>query len=239
MSIVQSITYDTALARWLVVLNGITTGYTEYNWTVSHSSGFTGATPVFDVNQVYFKKGQYGTIIVVPGISRFYFALAYKGDVAPLSGTFTITISSTNGTASGSFTYNSVPVVPSAPGTATQAATVNPFNYSAHLDRVVVALETIAVSNAQTNVTMSRILNELTILSTNSQRIRELAESDGINFVGPYEWLTMSSLVKLYEEQGINLNELKAKMDEIPKSSAASSSPLPSVSKNVNSGFTL
>ena len=57
-------------------------------------------------------------------------------------------------------------------------------------------------------------------LSATVSRIKELAEgaNDGIKVLGPWEWVGISSLIKLYQEQGVDLNELKAVIDAVPKS---------------------
>jgi hypothetical protein len=41
---------------------------------------------------------------------------------------------------------------------------------------------------------------------------------DGAHIVGPWEWLGMSSIVKLFDEQGVDITALKASVDSIPKS---------------------
>ena len=62
------------------------------------------------------------------------------------------------------------------------------------------------------------IADKQTAMETYQKKIKELGESNGIHVVGPWEWLGMSSIVKLYEEKGVNLAELKAKVDAVPKS---------------------
>jgi hypothetical protein len=71
------------------------------------------------------------------------------------------------------------------------------INYNDKLERIAVALETIAQTSAV---------------------IKTQAETTGIHIIGPYEWLGYASIVKLFEEKGINFAELKAKVDAITKS---------------------
>ena len=72
---------------------------------------------------------------------------------------------------------------------------------------------------------VSGIATDVNRLATNSDGMlvavsdmKERATGEGLHIVGPWEWLGMSSIVKLYEEKGIDLTELKAKVDAVPKS---------------------
>lgn len=51
------------------------------------------------------------------------------------------------------------------------------------------------------------VANKLTEIETYQQRIKELAEGTGIHFVGPWEWVGLLSLYKLFIEEGKILEE--------------------------------
>ena len=110
------------------------------------------------------------------------------------------------------------------------------FDYSAHLDRVVTALEQLSVSMATISANISimiqhtgqisdtlttsdssKLADNIQILSTKISEMQTLASSSGIHTIGPYEWLAYSSILQLYEEQGIDIASLKARVDALPK----------------------
>ena len=62
------------------------------------------------------------------------------------------------------------------------------------------AIETIATQQ-------TTIATKLTEIETYQQRIKELAEGSGIHFVGPWEWVGLLSLYKLFIEEGKILEE--------------------------------
>ncbi len=68
-------------------------------------------------------------------------------------------------------------------------------DYTVQLDRIATAIETVATNS--------------TTLATNSTTMKNLANGTGIHFTGPYEWLSMSSLYKLYKEQKVDIQKLK------------------------------
>jgi hypothetical protein len=78
------------------------------------------------------------------------------------------------------------------------------IDYSQYYERIAVATE--------------QLVAKLTEIETHQKRLKELGEGDGIHIIGPWEWLGISSIVRLYEERGIDLAELKAKVDAVPKS---------------------
>ena len=47
---------------------------------------------------------------------------------------------------------------------------------------------------------------------------RAADKNKGIHMLGPWEWLGISSIVKLYDEKGINFEELKTRVEQISKS---------------------
>jgi hypothetical protein len=129
-----------------------------------------------------------------------------------------------------------LPSVAAAPGTATQGGTVNPFNYSAHLDRLVLALDQLSVSLAfiadkidnmsdklgDIATQSSIIATQNSIIATQSSIIATAATGTGIRTKGPQDWIGLVSTYKLYvEDTGaiglIALTGYKAKIDALPK----------------------
>lgn len=68
------------------------------------------------------------------------------------------------------------------------------------------------------NDKLERIAIALETIAQTSTVIKTQAETTGIHIIGPWEWLGYGSIVKLFEEKGINLAELKAKVDAVTKS---------------------
>ena len=107
------------------------------------------------------------------------------------------------------------------------------FDYSDHLDRIVLALEQMAIASTETANQLNDINTKLDILVNNSttiaqkqtlianyqETIKNLAQGDGVHVIGPWEWLGYASIVKLFEDKGINLAELKAKVEAVAKQS--------------------
>jgi hypothetical protein len=107
------------------------------------------------------------------------------------------------------------------------------FDYSDHLDRIVLALEQSAIASTETANQLNDINTKLDILVNNSttiaqkqtlianyqETIKNLAQGDGVHVIGPWEWLGYASIVKLFEDKGINLAELKAKVEAVAKQS--------------------
>jgi hypothetical protein len=105
------------------------------------------------------------------------------------------------------------------------------FDYSAHLDRVVTALEQLSVSMAFIADKIDNISDKLSNISNNSDTIAtkqtivaDLAAGDGIHMKGPLDWVGLVSTYKLYVEnvgpENVTLEGLiayKAKIDALPK----------------------
>ena len=92
------------------------------------------------------------------------------------------------------------------------------FDYSAHLDRIVLALEQSATANTEMVNLLTQLNTKIDIIAQTSAILKQQAETTGIHIIGPWEWLGYGSIVKLFEEKGINLAELKAKVDAVTKS---------------------
>jgi len=104
------------------------------------------------------------------------------------------------------------------------------FEYFCKLSKPVSStIESVSVRFVSSNIMLVKqlmMLNELqtaisdtqtSILETH-QGIKTLGEGNGFHIVGPWEWLGMSSIVKLYKERGVDLVALKAEVDAVPKS---------------------
>lgn len=120
------------------------------------------------------------------------------------------------------------------------------IDYTSYYDRIATALETIA-SNSTTikddiaaiKTDIDTIATQITTIATQTTTIatkttdiaghqQTLAQkvsiienraSDlGVKIIGPWEWLGLSSIVKLYDEKGVDYNALKARVEQIPKS---------------------
>lgn len=92
------------------------------------------------------------------------------------------------------------------------------FDYSAHLDRIVLALEQSATANTEMVNLLTQLNTKIDIIAQTSAVLKQQAETTGIHIIGPWEWLGYASIVKLFEEKGINLAELKAKVEAVTKS---------------------
>lgn len=97
------------------------------------------------------------------------------------------------------------------------------FEYFCKLSSPVDAtIESVSVRLISPDIMLVKQLNLLNvsqsgILETH-QGIKTLGEGNGFHIVGPWEWLGMSSIVKLYKERGVDLVALKAEVDAVPKS---------------------
>lgn len=90
------------------------------------------------------------------------------------------------------------------------------IDYTGYYERIATALETIAVNSTSIKNSLAAIAdNQATIaddqatIADKITSIENRASNDGIKITGPYEWLSMSSLLRLYDEQGIDITQLK------------------------------
>jgi len=70
-----------------------------------------------------------------------------------------------------------------------------------------------------------KIASQLTKATDTSELILAVQETfknqalgDGIHTISPWEWLGLSSIVRYYDENGIDLATLKTRVDSLPKS---------------------
>lgn len=120
------------------------------------------------------------------------------------------------------------------------------FDYSAHLNRLVTALEQISISMAliaentqdlsdnvqnrivpaletittqQTTIATQQttIAAKQTAMETYQKKMKELGEGAGVHIVGPYEWLSMAAIYRIFIEQGVDFASIKQQIDSLPK----------------------
>jgi hypothetical protein len=95
------------------------------------------------------------------------------------------------------------------------------IDYTLYYDRIATALETLATNSTaiktavesmatqQTTIATQQttIATKLTAIETYQKKVKELAEGTGVHFVGPWEWVGLLSLYKLFIEEGKILEE--------------------------------
>lgn len=107
---------------------------------------------------------------------------------------------------------NSRPIVTSETSGATGVSVA--IDYTEFYTRIATALETLVTNSTAIKTAIETIATQqttiatkLTEIETYQQRIKELAEGSGIHFVGPWEWVGLLSLYKLFIEEGKILEE--------------------------------
>jgi hypothetical protein len=105
------------------------------------------------------------------------------------------------------------------------------YDYSSYFSRMITAQEQTTSATTESVTKLNQINSTLETLNSkiedlNSkiedlnlkiETIKTLAEGDGLHIVGPWEWLGQVGIVQYLEDKGLNLGELKAKVDAIPK----------------------
>jgi uncharacterized phage infection (PIP) family protein YhgE len=77
---------------------------------------------------------------------------------------------------------------------------------------------TIATQATTLATQTTTIATQQTTMATKLTALEARAADQGIHIVGPWEWLGISSIVKLYDEKGVDYNTLKTRVEQIPKS---------------------
>jgi hypothetical protein len=132
------------------------------------------------------------------------------------------------------YTAETVTTIPDAGGTVTGKGIA--FDYSDHLDRIVTALEQLSLSLAfvadntisdnstlivdrQTTIANNQtiIADKQTLIESYQKTLKELSEGSGHHIVGPYEWLSMAAIYRIFVEQGVDFASIKQQIDSLPK----------------------
>jgi hypothetical protein len=122
------------------------------------------------------------------------------------------------------YTAEKTTVIPSEGGSVT--TTDIEFDYSSHFDRMISATEQLnSTVDSKINQLNSTVDNQLTLLNlkiedlnSKIETIKTLAEGDGLHILGPWEWLGQVGIIQYLEEKELDLAELKAKVEALPKS---------------------
>jgi len=117
--------------------------------------------------------------------------------------------------------YNA-PVPPATTGTTTyttEDVVVDvEIDYTSFYERIATAVETIATQTTTIATQTTTIANTLIEIEAHQQKLRELAQGNGIHMVGPLDWLSMYGIYKSLLGQGItDFASLKAQIDTLPK----------------------
>jgi hypothetical protein len=134
------------------------------------------------------------------------------------------------------YTAEKTTTIPDAGGSVT--TTDIEFDYSEHLDRIVTALEQMSLSIAhiadkidnisdkvtsiagsQTSIAGSQtsIAGSQASIESYQEIIKNLAEGSGMHIKGPYEWLSMAAIYRIFVEQGVDFASIKQQVDALPK----------------------
>lgn len=54
-------------------------------------------------------------------------------------------------------------------------------------------------------------------IETHQRAMKERAEGEGIHIKGPYEWLSMAAIYRIFIEQGVDFNSIKQQVESLPK----------------------
>lgn len=176
---VDSLTYNPVTKLFEVTLTESTTNRTTFPFIVIDRTPSTG--PYFKFSDGVLENRLDETIIVPAGISFFTFRVT---DVSLLARTFVISLAGETVTTTIPADFTEELIVDPPPGQATQAATVNPFDYSDHLDRIVTALERLVIAQRSSAVSLNSlsvisadINSELNTLNSNINLNNQIANS--------------------------------------------------------------
>lgn len=150
---VDSLTYDSETKLFEVALTEITENRTIFPFIVVDRTLSSG--PYFKFSDGVLENRLDETVIVPKGVSSFTFSVT---DVSLLERTFVISLAGETLTTTIPADFTEEIIVDPPPGQATQAATVNPYDYSDHLDRIVSALEKSVIAQRSVAATLNSLL---------------------------------------------------------------------------------
>jgi hypothetical protein len=107
----------------------------------------------------------------------------------------------------------------------------DPIDYTSYYTSIATALGTIATNSTEIKNSLATIATQTTTIATQTttlastlgeieghqQKLRELGEGPGIHVIGPWEWVGLSSIVKLLQDKGADFAALKAEVESLPK----------------------
>lgn len=170
-----------------------------------------------------------GKIFIPTGTTTFTFTVPINfgspyGSRINIYGTIDTVLFSKLFTQATLYTAEKTTVIPAEGGSVT--TTDIEFDYSSHFDRMISATEQLnSTIDSKINQLNSTVDNQLTLLNAkiedlNSkiETIKTLAEGDGLHILGPWEWLGQVGIIQYLEEKELDLAELKAKVEALPKS---------------------
>jgi hypothetical protein len=215
------------------------TSLTTYNvGGVAYTNGSFGITPVNLTNGCYFgyeyrpseiisSKGTSVAKIYVPAnVTTFNFGLA---SIPAISLNSTNLASFSIGGVAATFSLSGetrpvagLPTTPASPTTAIQSAVgPNPYNYSEHFNRAISALEQISINinlikNAQESSlsTLIVLANDIRNGTVSTGRIADTISRDAIQIKDIYSAVSYSSLLKVLEEDGVDVGALISKTQQ-------------------------
>ena len=90
-------------------------------------------------------------------------------------------------------------------------------DYSTVYATIATALSTIATNSTEIKNSLATIATTLGEIEGHQQKLRELGEGPGIHVIGPWEWVGLSSIVKLLQDKGADFAALKSAVESLPK----------------------
>ena len=92
-----------------------------------------------------------------------------------------------------------------------------PPDYTSYYASIATALGTIATNSTEIKNSLATIATTLGEIEGHQQKLRELGEGPGIHVIGPWEWVGLSSIVKLLQDKGADFAALKSAVESLPK----------------------
>jgi hypothetical protein len=91
------------------------------------------------------------------------------------------------------------------------------IDYGDFAERISTSLETIAIQSTTIATQLTTIATKISEIEDYQQTMKTLAEGEGIHIKGPYEWLSMAAIYRIFVEQGIDFDSIKQQVEALPK----------------------
>lgn len=91
------------------------------------------------------------------------------------------------------------------------------IDYGDFAERISTSLETIAIQSTTIAAQLTAIATKISEIENYQETMKTLAEGDGIHIRGPYEWLSMAAIYRIFVEQGVDFNSIKQQIESLPK----------------------